>query len=327
MVQYHIQPDSEIPASKQLFDQIQFAIASRQYPPGHKLPSTRQLAMETGLHRNTISKVYRQLEETGLVESIAGSGIYVKAQGHEGGTQRQSPILQQYPQASRVVQQSLDELLSQGCSLNEARELFLAEIDWRLRCSARVLVTVESRDMGAGELMVQELESALGIPVQLVPLEELEQTLERTNSGTVVTSRYFIQKAEAIAAPKSVRVIPVDIHDYGQEIEIVKSLPKDSCLGCVSLSGGILRIVDVIIHSLRGDDLLLITAQVSDKYKLNALVRSARTIISDQASYDTVKRAILDARDDLIRPPKLVCSENYIGTKSINLLKRELGLG
>ncbi|MEQ8752414.1 MAG: GntR family transcriptional regulator [Coleofasciculus sp. G1-WW12-02] len=327
MVQYHIQPDSEIPASKQLFDQIQFAIASRQYPPGHKLPSTRQLAMETGLHRNTISKVYRQLEETGLVESIAGSGIYVKAQGHEGGTQRQSPILQQYPQASRVVQQSLDELLSQGCSLNEARELFLAEIDWRLRCSARVLVTVESRDMGAGELMVQELESALGIPVQLVPLEELEQTLERTNSGTVVTSRYFIQKAEAIAAPKSVRVIPVDIHDYGQEIEIVKNLPKDSCLGCVSLSGGILRIVDVIIHSLRGDDLLLITAQVSDKYKLNALVRSARTIISDQASYDTVKRAILDARDDLIRPPKLVCSENYIGTKSINLLKRELGLG
>lgn len=327
MVQYHIQPDSEIPASKQLFDQIQFAIASRQYPPGHKLPSTRQLAMETGLHRNTISKVYRQLEETGLVESIAGSGIYVKAQGHEGGTQRQSPILQQYPQASRIVQQSLDELLSQGCSLNEARELFLAEIDWRLRCSARVLVTVESRDMGAGELMVQELESALGIPVQLVPLEELEQTLERTNSGTVVTSRYFIQKAEAIAAPKSVRVIPVDIHDYGQEIEIVKNLPKDSCLGCVSLSGGILRIVDVIIHSLRGDDLLLITAQVSDKYKLNALVRSARTIISDQASYDTVKRAILDARDDLIRPPKLVCSENYIGTKSINLLKRELGLG
>lgn len=327
MVQHHIQPDSEIPASKQLFDQIQFAIASRQYPPGHKLPSTRQLAMETGLHRNTISKVYRQLEETGLVESIAGSGIYVKAQGHEGGTQRQSPILQQYPQASRVVQQSLDELLSQGCSLSEARELFLAEIDWRLRCSARVLVTVESRDMGAGELMVQELESSLGIPVQLVPLEELEQTLERTNSGTVVTSRYFIQKAEAIAAPKSVRVIPVDIHDYGPEIEIVKSLPKDTCLGCVSLSEGILRIVDVIIHSLRGDDLLVITAQVHDKYKLNALVRSARTIISDQASYDIVKQTILAARDDLIRPPKLVCSENYIGTKSINLLKRELGLG
>jgi len=55
-MQFQIQPDSEIPASKQLFDQIRFAIASRQYPPGHRLPSTRQLAMITGLHRNTISK-------------------------------------------------------------------------------------------------------------------------------------------------------------------------------------------------------------------------------------------------------------------------------
>lgn len=327
MVQYHIQQDSEIPASKQLFDQIQFAIASRQYPPGHRLPSTRQLAMITGLHRNTISKVYRQLEETGLVESQAGSGIYVKAQGHEGGTQRQSPILKQYPEAYKIVQNSLDELLGQGCSLGEARELFLGEIDWRLRCSARVLVTVESRDIGAGELMVQELEQSLGIPVQLVPMEQLAQALDQTNSGTVVTSRYFIGHAEEIAAPKSVRVIPVDIHDYAPEIQVVQRLAQNTCLGVVSLSAGILRIVEVIIHSLRGDDLLVMTAQLKDTYKLNALVRSAQTIISDQASYDAVKAAILAAREDIIRPPELICSENYIGTKSINLLKRELGLG
>ena len=82
MVQFHIQTDSEIPASTQLYDQIWFAIASRQYPPGYRLPSTRQLAMQTGLHRNTISKVYRQLEEAGVVEAQPGSGIYVRTQGN-----------------------------------------------------------------------------------------------------------------------------------------------------------------------------------------------------------------------------------------------------
>lgn len=327
MVQYHIQPDSEIPASKQLFDQIQFAIASRQYPPGHRLPSTRQLAMLTGLHRNTISKVYRQLEETGLVESQAGSGIYVKDQGHEGGPQGQASLLKQYPEAYKIVQKSLDELLSQGCSLREARELFLSEIDWRLRCSARVLVTVPSRDLEAGKLMIREIEQSLGIPVELVPLEELSTALDQTNSGTVVTSRYFIGEVLETAAPKSVRVIPVDIHDYAQELEIVKDLPKDGCLGVVSLSAGTLGVASIIIHSLRGDELLLMTAQVDDAYKLNALVRAAQTIICDHASYDRVKAAISAARDDLIRPPKLIRSENYIGTKSINLLKRELGLG
>ncbi|EGJ29273.1 MULTISPECIES: GntR family transcriptional regulator [Moorena] len=328
MVQYHIQQDSEIPASKQLFDQIQFAIASRQYSPGHKLPSTRQLAMETGLHRNTISKVYRQLEETGLVESHAGSGIYVKAQGHEGGNRRQVGILNQFsPEAYKVVQDSLNQLLGQGCSLNQARELFLSEIDWRLRCSARVLVTVESRDLGAGELMVQELEQSLGIPVQLVPMEELSEALDQTHSATVVTSRYFIGKAEAIVAPKSVRVIPVDIYDYEPELKLIKNLSKGSRLGVVSISSGILKIVEIIIHSLRGDELLVMTAQIKDNYKLKALVRSSQIIISDQASYQSVKDAILAAREDIIRPPKVIRCENYIGSKSINLLKRELGLG
>ncbi|MDB9512199.1 GntR family transcriptional regulator, partial [Kamptonema animale CS-326] len=315
MVQFQIQADSEIPASNQLFNQIRFAIASRQFPPGHRLPSTRQLAMQTGLHRNTISKVYRQLEETGLVEAQAGSGIYVRAQGNEGGSTRKSPILEQYPEADKIVQHSLDQLLGQGCTLSQARELFLGEIDWRLRCSARVLVTAPTQDIGIGELMTQELEQALRIPVQLVPMEQLAQVIDQVPSGTVVTSRYFIGEAEAIAAPRSVRVIPVDIYDYAKEIQLVNSLPKDTYFGIVSLSSGLLRAVEVIIHSLRGQDLLVMTAQLSDPYKINAIVRSARTIACDQASIATVKAAVNAAREDIIRPPQLICCENYIGSQ------------
>ncbi|NET30475.1 MAG: GntR family transcriptional regulator [Cyanothece sp. SIO1E1] len=326
MVQFHIQPDSEIPASLQLYNQIRFAIASRQYPPGHRLPSTRQLAMQTGLHRNTISKVYRQLEESGVVEAQAGSGIYVRSGVDEGRLEGQSPLLKQYPQARKLVQTSLDDLLAQGCSLNQARELFLAEIDWRLRCSARVLVTAPKQDIGAGELMVRELEQALQIPVQLVPLEELEEILSQTRSGTVVTSRYFIGEAEAIAGPKSVRVIPIDIYDYAKELQLLQQLPQGTCLGIVSLSSGILRAAEVIAYSLRGEEVLIMTAQTADPYKIDAMVRSAQTIAADQVSFPVVKAAISKAREDLIRPPQLICCENYVGAKSINLLKRELGL-
>ena len=81
-MRFHIQQESDIPASTQLINQICFAIAARHYPPGHRLPSTRQLAMQTGLHRNTISKVYRQLEVDGVVEAIAGSGIYAVSYTH-----------------------------------------------------------------------------------------------------------------------------------------------------------------------------------------------------------------------------------------------------
>jgi GntR family transcriptional regulator len=326
MIQFHIQAESDIPASTQLYNQILFAIASRQFPPGHRLPSTRQLAMQTGLHRNTISKVYRQLEEAGVVDAQAGSGIYVRDQAHDLSANVKSPILEQYPDAYRVVQAAIDELLKQGCSLSQSRELFLAEVDWRLRCSAQVLVTAPEHDIEAGEVIMRDLQRTLNIPIQLVPLEELSQVLDQTRSGTVVTSRYFIAQAEAIAAPKSVRVIPVDIYDFAEEIKLIKKLPKGHTLGVVSLSSESARVAEVIIHSLRGDELLVITAQPSDNYKMNATVRSAQTIISDQASFSAVKATMLASRDDIIRPPQLICCENFIVSKSINLLKRELGL-
>jgi GntR family transcriptional regulator len=326
MVQFHIQPESDIPASTQLYNQILFAIASRQFPPGHRLPSTRQLAMQTGLHRNTISKVYRQLEDAGVVDAQAGSGIYVRDPVHDSGSKAKSPVLDQHPEAYKLVQHSLDEMLKQGCTLNQAREIFLAEVDWRLRCSAQVLVTAPAHDIEAGEVIMRELERSLNIPVQLVPMEELSQVLDQTRSGTVVTIRYFIAQAEEIAAPKSVRVIPIDIYDFDAEIKLIRKLPKGTCLGVVSLSAGTVGVAEVIIHSLRGDDLLVMTAQLGDNYKLSAIARSAQTIISDQASCNAVKNAITSVREDLIRPPQLICCENFIVSKSINLLKRELGL-
>jgi GntR family transcriptional regulator len=266
------------------------------------------------------------LEEAGVVEAIAGSGIYVREQGTGESARPQSALWEEFPQAREVVENGLDELLRQGCSLHQARELFLAEIDWRLRCSARVLVTVPRQDIGAGQLIAQEMEAALAIPLQLVPLEELAEVLSQTRSGTVVTSRYFIAEAEAIAAPKSVRVIAVDIYDYKKELALLKDLPKGACLGLVSLSTGILRAAEVIIYSLRGDDILALTAQTEDTYKLNSLVRSAQTILLDAPSVPALKQAIAAAREDLIRPPQLVVCNSYIGEQSIQTLRRELGL-
>jgi GntR family transcriptional regulator len=325
MIQFRIQADSAIPASNQLYNQLLFAIASRQFPPGHHLPSTRQLAMLTGLHRNTISKVYRQLEDAGLVEARAGSGIYVRS-GHQADNPLQSTVVDAFPQARGIVQNALDELLRQGCSLNQIRDLVLAELDWRVRCSAEVLITAPTHDIRAGEIILRELKKALTVPIQLVPLETLGAVLDEGRSGTVVTNQYFIAQAEAIAKPRAVRVFAIDIYDFSKEIQIIQKLPKGTCLGLSSLSSETLGVAEVIINSLRGDDLLVITAPAEDAYKLKAMVRSANTIICDSASLAMVKTALHAAREDIIRPPQLIWAESFVTKESIQMLKRELGL-
>ncbi|MCH2049671.1 MAG: GntR family transcriptional regulator [Trichodesmium sp. ALOHA_ZT_67] len=327
MVDFQIQADNDIPASKQLYSQIRLAIASRKFPPGHRLPSTRQLAMQTGLHRNTISKVYRQLEDTGLVEAQAGSGIYVRSQGNEGGSNLKSLTFDKYPNASNIVKSSLDELLSQGSSLNEAREMLLSEIDWRYRCSARVLVTAPFHDIGIGKLMTKELEQALNIAVELVPIEELNEVINQISAGTIITSRYFIKEAEEIAVLKPVRVIPIDTYDYAQELQLLNTLPKGSYCGFVSLSSGVLRAAELIIHGWRGNDIVFMPAIHTEIDKINAIVRVARIIVCDRFSFDILKDVLQKNREDIIRPPEIICIENYIVINSINLLKRELGLG
>ena len=322
MLNFQIQSDSDVPASKQLFAQIQFAIASGQYPPAHRLPSTRQLAMITGLHRNTISKVYQQLEESGLVESIAGSGIYVKLHERENMVESDSPLAV----SVNAVKESIDKILALGCTIEQVKELFIEEIDWRISCSDRIIVTVPQRDISAGEIIQQELKDSFSIEIELIQLEKLPQILEKINFGTLVTNRYFIQEVLAIVPPNSFRVIPIDMYDFKKELEIINALPSQACLGIVSLSEGTLDVASSIVNSQRGDDLLVLTSSQNDRDRLRAVIRAAHTIIAGYASYDVVKAEIMAMREDLIRIPEVIATDSYIGEKSIELLKRELGL-
>ena len=322
MLNFQIQSDSEVPASKQLFAQIQFAIASGQYPPAHRLPSTRQLAMITGLHRNTISKVYQQLEESGLVESIAGSGIYVKLHERENIIESDSPLAV----SVNTVKESIDRVLELGCNIEQVKELFLEEIDWRIRCCDRVMVTVPQRDIGAGKIIQQELQDSFSIDIELIELEKLPQILEKINFGTLVTNRYFIKEVLGIVPPNSFRVIPIDMYDFNKELELIKTLPSQACLGIVSVSEGTLSVASSIVNSQRGDELLVLTSSLSDRDRLRAVIRASHTIITGYTSYDLVKEEIVAMREDLIRVPDVRRTDSYIGEKSIKLLQRELGI-
>ena len=192
-MRFNIQQESDIPASTQLYNQICFAIAARYYPPGHRLPSTRQLAMQTGLHRNTISKVYRQLETDGVVEAMAGSGIYVR----DNLTKKEFKTsvyskdkISELPDVE--AKKAINNFINLGCSLQETREILTNEIDWRIKCGARIIVSTPREDIGASMLIAEDLSPKVNVPVEVVPMEELEKVLSNSNNGTIVTSRYFI---------------------------------------------------------------------------------------------------------------------------------------
>ncbi len=67
------------PLYRQLYEGLRAAILSRQLAPGRKLPSTRALARQLSLSRNTVCQAYAELEAEGYLVGRHGSGSYVSS--------------------------------------------------------------------------------------------------------------------------------------------------------------------------------------------------------------------------------------------------------
>ena len=321
-MRFHIQQEIDIPASTQLYNQICFAIAARYYPPGHRLPSTRQLAMQTGLHRNTISKVYRQLETDGVVEAIAGSGIYVRENLKKSFNSKNN--LNTTPDLE--TKKAVDKLIKLGCTLQETRNLLTNEIDWRIKCGSRIIVSTPREDIGASMLIAEDLSPNINVPVEVVPMEELEKVLCNSNNGTIVTSRYFLQPLEKLPKQYRVRAIAVDLSDFQKELKIIKELKPGSCVGIVSISPGLLRAAEIIIHSMRGSDIVIMTTISDNSSRLLALLKASNYIVCDGPSLSVIENTLLKNRSQLMRVPQIICAKNYLSIKTINHLKAEIGV-
>ncbi len=73
----HFTPTGDAPLYQQLYDHLRRAILSGELKHGRRLPSTRALAEELHVSRNTALNVYRQLASEGYLESVQGGGTFV----------------------------------------------------------------------------------------------------------------------------------------------------------------------------------------------------------------------------------------------------------
>lgn len=63
-----IDPRSNVPVVRQISDRVRILLVEGRLAPGTALPSVRRLAMELGVHFNTVAEAYRQLAAEGWLE-------------------------------------------------------------------------------------------------------------------------------------------------------------------------------------------------------------------------------------------------------------------
>jgi GntR family transcriptional regulator / MocR family aminotransferase len=72
-----LDPDSPSPLYRQLYDWLRVSILAGHLKPGARLQSTRELAAELNVSRNTVMNAFEQLLAEGYLEGQVGSGTYV----------------------------------------------------------------------------------------------------------------------------------------------------------------------------------------------------------------------------------------------------------
>lgn len=76
-----LDPRSEEPLYRQLYEQLRERILSGSLAPGEKIPPTRELAGQLGVNRATVAAAYELLEQEGLIRGHVGRGSFVSAPG------------------------------------------------------------------------------------------------------------------------------------------------------------------------------------------------------------------------------------------------------
>lgn len=69
--------DNNIPIYIQLVEQLKIYIISGELTPGQRLPSVRELAMQTKVNPNTMQKALAELENLGLIYTERTNGKFV----------------------------------------------------------------------------------------------------------------------------------------------------------------------------------------------------------------------------------------------------------
>jgi len=80
MIPLHLQPESHVPLYIQLRDQIRALIHGGDLRPGERIPASRELAVQLGVHRTTIANAYAELESEGLISGHVGRGTFIRGE-------------------------------------------------------------------------------------------------------------------------------------------------------------------------------------------------------------------------------------------------------
>ena len=201
-MKFVVNKSNSTPPQVQLLDQIRFAIGIGRLRPGDALPSVRELEQELEISKNTIWRVYQQLEKTGLLTLRQGQGARVNTD-HVSGSDEEK-----LKQCERLCQKTLDHVLRSGIHpASFAR--YLQQYVARSVAEAPPVIFAECNDTET-EIFSRQIAELWGVDIQGISIDELPTALSQKRArrnSTVLTNIYHVDEVREILKGTGIEVL------------------------------------------------------------------------------------------------------------------------
>jgi DNA-binding transcriptional regulator YhcF (GntR family) len=185
-----INESSGVPIYKQIVDQIEYMIEAGQLQDGDRLPSSRMLAGNLAINRNTVARAYAELRDNGFVVAQRRSGMIVAGAGEAREKARTRD------EAREILRESIARCLELGLSAGEISSLAYHHSLQVERLDVKVSF-VECNAERA-DYFARELSGRLDVPVTPLVLSEFVPA-DLAGDDLVLTTFYHLSEVRKLA--------------------------------------------------------------------------------------------------------------------------------
>jgi DNA-binding transcriptional regulator YhcF (GntR family) len=199
--------NSDVNLREQLSTQIILGILCSELAPGERLPSTRELAQRHGIHPNTASAAYKELEDQGWLEVRHGSGVYARA------TQPSTPLTPEI-----AVDQLIANLVARARKLGADDQLVRARMERWLELAPPARWLLIEPDAALCEIVLTELATALELPMTgCTPEECADPAILAGAMPIVLPSKAVMVRA---LLPPGTQLTTLRVHPIAPELQV-----------------------------------------------------------------------------------------------------------
>jgi GntR family transcriptional regulator len=219
-----INSKSHVPVHVQLEGQIKHLILTGSFVVGSRLPSIRAMAGFLRVNRNTVARVFTDLEREGYVESRRGSGVYVL----------EPPVEADEEKRREVVERVMDLAAARDVPVEELAYALLERAGTEPREKVRILF-VECTPAELNQFS-EELEEQLPVEVERVLIGDLAERLSGVDDPPwrlAVTTFFHIHEVQELVEPLGMEAVALLAEATLAGLQRLMDLPSQTPVGVV----------------------------------------------------------------------------------------------